>query len=154
MPLTRDGLEVSQEPVAGNYDGHSNIWQMALVSPLFSQQPNQIGSDQPYAHPLIRLHQTMWQLITVLEPPLLPRLTDEFRTGTIDNTYGALLGDNVQCKNVDVELRRTVARCLKHDPRDRPALETLLQQAKVGAARRAQNAQAVRDWVQKYVYNA
>ncbi|KAK8018858.1 hypothetical protein PG991_008048 [Apiospora marii] len=118
MPLTRDGKEVSKEPVAGNYDVHSNIWQMAL---------------------------TMWQLITLLEPPTPPRLTDlTFGSRSIDNTYGILL-DHDDFKKTDVTLRRVIANCLKHVPDERPKLEELLPQAKRAAGIRARSVQDCRN---------
>ncbi|KAK8068861.1 kinase-like domain-containing protein [Apiospora phragmitis] len=89
MPLTRDGREISQEPVAGNYDVHTNVWHIGL---------------------------TMWQLITRLEVPEPSRLTDAFYPVTIGNTYGITL-DMPVYNDVDLELRRTVARCLTQDPR-------------------------------------
>lgn len=96
----------------------------------------------------------MWQLITLLRPPRPPRLTDvTFGTRTIDNTYGILL-DHDDFKKTDVNLRRTIASCLKHDPRERPTLDTLLTQAKTAVNIRPRNLQAIHEWVQTYMYNA
>ncbi|KAK8131690.1 hypothetical protein PG984_008128 [Apiospora sp. TS-2023a] len=127
MPVSRDGMEVSKEPVAGNFGEHSNIWQMAL---------------------------TMWQLITVCETPLPPCLTDvKFGSRSIDNTYGISLGDD-KYKDVDANLRETIARCLKHDPRERPKLEVLLPPAQAAARLRARDREQVNRWVQAYIYDA
>ncbi|KAK7932590.1 hypothetical protein PG985_003302 [Apiospora marii] len=127
MPLTRDGKEVSKEPVAGNYDVHSNIWQMAL---------------------------TMWQLITLLEPPTPPRLTDvTFGNRSVNDTYGILL-DHDDFKKTDATLRRVIAECLKHVPEERPELPELLAQAKTAAGVRPKSLEAMREWVQEYMYNA
>ncbi|KAK7942513.1 uncharacterized protein PG986_011626 [Apiospora aurea] len=52
VPLTRDGKEISQEPVAGSFDWHTNVWQMGL---------------------------SMWQLITRLNTPSPPRLGNMFQ---------------------------------------------------------------------------
>lgn len=33
IPVDRDGDNIVNEPVAGNFDSHTNVWQSALVSP-------------------------------------------------------------------------------------------------------------------------
>ncbi|KAK8131689.1 hypothetical protein PG984_008127 [Apiospora sp. TS-2023a] len=121
--LDRDGDEVCEEPVAGNYGSHSNVWQIAMV---------------------------MWQLITYGLSPTPPRLvTSEIVRGRPHRSY-ALLLDQPQYRDVDVQLRQTVVNCLKHNPEDRPKLGVLLDQAKRAVARRRRDATAgeIRGWVQ------
>ncbi|KAK7932589.1 hypothetical protein PG985_003301 [Apiospora marii] len=113
LPQGRDGDDVAQEPVAGNYDSHTNIWQMALV---------------------------MWQLITYCVPPRPPRLvTSEIIRRRQHQSY-ALTLDDARYSEVDRELRQTIVNCLKHDPKDRPKLDFLLDQAKRAVGRRRRDA--------------
>ncbi|KAK8052998.1 hypothetical protein PG996_012299 [Apiospora saccharicola] len=72
---------------------------------------------------------------------------------SIDNTYGISLGDD-KYKAVDANLRETIARCLKHDPRERPKLEDLLPPAQAAARLRARDREQVHRWVQAYIYDA
>lgn len=97
----------------------------------------------------------MWQLITYCEPPTPPRLVpSEIVRGRRHQSYGLLLDHN-RYADVDRELRQTVVNCLKHNPKDRPTLEALLNQAQRAVGRRMRDATAgeIRGWVQQYVYD-
>ncbi|KAK8121263.1 kinase-like domain-containing protein [Apiospora kogelbergensis] len=129
IPLDRDGDDIVNEPVAGNFDDHSNVFQCALV---------------------------MWQLITLCIPPRPPRLvTERLPPNRFEQSYGVLLFDP-KYRDVDRELRTTIFRCLKHVPSERPTLETLQAQALRAVARRNRDATPgeVRGWVQEYIYDA
>ncbi|KAK7992672.1 kinase-like protein [Apiospora saccharicola] len=98
----------------------------------------------------------MWQLITYCEPPAPPRLvTVEIFRRRATQSYAVNL-DAAEYSEVDRELRQTIVNCLKHNPKDRPTLEALLDQAKkaVGRIRRDATAGEIRGWVQRYVYDA
>ncbi|KAK8045501.1 kinase-like domain-containing protein [Apiospora rasikravindrae] len=127
LPLTRDGREASQEIAAGNYDWHTNVWQIGLLI---------IRAQIPWKPRMDNLFQQQWGRV-------------------ITNSYGILL-DHDALSDVDLELRRTVCRCLKHDPRERPGLEELLNQAMrmVGQRVRGGTEQEIRNWVQTFIYNA
>ncbi|KAK8084409.1 hypothetical protein PG997_005680 [Apiospora hydei] len=145
VPLTRDGTEISQELVAGNFDWHSNVWQMGLVSPTIFNKIALLEDKHVAAH-----HPRRNAVRAEAGQPA--------PTGgpIIANSYGILLDDDGAFGAVDVELRRTVCRCLKHDPRERPGLEELLDQAlkATGMRLRGDTEQQVRDWVQTYIYDA
>ncbi|KAI8633205.1 kinase-like domain-containing protein [Xylariaceae sp. FL1651] len=104
--IEEDGPEISEQVVAGQYGAPMNVWGMAL---------------------------TMWQLITHYHPPVPPPLQPVTQPlAHIPNNYCALLLKGTRYDRVDIELRETIARCMAHDPRDRPPLRTLLAEAKRG----------------------
>lgn len=54
---------------------------------------------------------------------------------------------------IDVELRQTVYDCMFHRPKDRPTLETLLDQAKIGAKKRfpGEDDGYIRRWISRWI---
>ncbi|KAK6846347.1 kinase-like domain-containing protein [Apiospora arundinis] len=129
IPVDRDGNNIVNEPVAGNFDSHTNVWQSAL---------------------------TMWQLITYYKPPRPPRLRTRLVRDQELRSYSLLL-DEEKYRDVDFELRSTIFNCLRHVPSERPSLQFLLDQALKGVARRSTGDATegeIRGWVQRYVYDA
>ncbi|KAK6840362.1 hypothetical protein PG995_016116 [Apiospora arundinis] len=129
IPVDRDGDNIVNEPVAGNFDSHTNVWQSAL---------------------------TMWQLITYYKPPRPPRLRTRLVRGQELRSYSLLL-DEEKYRDVDFELRSTIFNCLRHVPSERPSIQFLLDQALKGVARRSTGDATegeIRGWVQRYVYDA
>ncbi|KAI1753578.1 kinase-like domain-containing protein [Xylaria castorea] len=125
-----DGAEVGEEPVAGNYGPHSNVWQIALVA---------------------------WQLMTKMMSPVPPQL--QAKSGPHANlpyNYCVALLTERQFDVYDIELRQTIARCMAHDPRDRPPLQQLLRQAQNRINRHFANEPdaIIHQWVQQFIYNA
>ncbi|RYO88907.1 hypothetical protein DL762_003487 [Monosporascus cannonballus] len=89
IPTERNGANIIEEPVAGNYGIHTNIRGAAL---------------------------SMWSLITLHyppQPPLAGWLDLDADTSIV--TYGNLLF-NGQYDHVDRELRLMVNRCMAHSP--------------------------------------
>ncbi|KAI1407888.1 hypothetical protein F5Y13DRAFT_205569 [Hypoxylon sp. FL1857] len=115
------GPEISEHEVAGNYGSWTNIWGIAL---------------------------TMWMVITKLRSPLPPQRSMLVEDGPLH--YCPLLLDDPKYSNVDEELRRTIAECLRHAPNSRPRLADLLKQAERGAARdfEGETDDIIRAWVQ------
>ncbi|KAK8018857.1 hypothetical protein PG991_008047 [Apiospora marii] len=141
LPQGRDGDDVAQEPVAGNYDSHTNIWQMALAS-FTIYISNQAAGEGILGH-LSRLGGC--KMADWIKPIYFSRQHQSY----------ALKLDDARYSEVDRELRQTIVNCLKHDPKDRPKLDFLLDQAKraVGRRRRDATAGEIRGWVQQYVYD-
>ncbi|KAI2643152.1 kinase-like domain-containing protein [Xylaria nigripes] len=122
------GSELSEQPIAGNYGSHTNVWGIALV---------------------------LWQLITKLEIPVPPQLQHGDQSMDIPDHYCALLLTDPTYQWVDLELRETIARCLAYDPRQRPRLTTLLPAARrgIGKVFEGETDTFVRDWVQDMILN-
>ncbi|KAI1812877.1 kinase-like domain-containing protein [Poronia punctata] len=124
-----DGPEISEQKIAGNYGPQMNIWGIGI---------------------------TMWQLITRLWVPLPPTLMPKSRKWPgLPDTYAVEILTNPLYDGVDVKLRETVARCMAHDPAQRPTLPVLLKEAKKGIDKRFANEtdQFIRDWVDRMIYN-
>ncbi|KAK8053000.1 hypothetical protein PG996_012301 [Apiospora saccharicola] len=129
LPQSRDGDDIAREPV-----GDENI----IPEPVAGKY----GS-----------HTNVWQIAL---PPAPPRLvTVEIFRRRATQSYAVNL-DAAEYSEVDRELRQTIVNCLKHNPKDRPTLEALLDQAKKAVGRRRRDATAgeIRGWVQRYVYDA
>ncbi|KAK7757014.1 hypothetical protein SLS62_001030 [Diatrype stigma] len=121
----RNGAQLCEEPVAGNFGSHSNIYQIAL---------------------------TMMCIITgcyPAQPPLAG--TMKLKDGVTEiRSYGTLLLQGV-FDWADAELRDMVVRCLAHDPAHRPELGELLQHAtdnlaRVSAAGASETDDEIRAW--------
>jgi hypothetical protein len=75
----------------------------------------------------------MWTLITHCYPPLPPRAGKiSLASGGQVDSYGSRLMDVEWNRRYDSELRLMVARCMAHDPAERPSLRELLQNAEAG----------------------
>ncbi|KAI3321904.1 kinase-like domain-containing protein [Xylariaceae sp. AK1471] len=124
------GPEISEQKIAGQYGPSTNVWGIALV---------------------------LWQLITKYEVPVPPPLqpnTVEF--ANVPRTYCPLLLTDEKYERVDIRLRETIARCMAHDPKDRPSLQRLLGEAKKGIDRVFANEpdRVIRKWVDTHIYSA
>ncbi|RYP91544.1 hypothetical protein DL770_002324 [Monosporascus sp. CRB-9-2] len=131
IPAERNGANVIEEPVAGNYGIHTNIWGAALA---------------------------MWSLITLHYPPQPPLAGWlELDPDTSIVTYGNLLFTG-QYDHVDPELRAMVNRCMAHNPLERPSLEQLLEHAEENCARvpaaPGEDDARVHRWLQNQVLSA
>ncbi|KAI0512531.1 kinase-like domain-containing protein [Xylaria bambusicola] len=127
--IREHGPELSEQPVAGNYGSHTNVWGIAL---------------------------TMWQLITGYEVPVsLPFQLSRVPQTQMPNHYCIGILTERQYDRVDRELRETVAKCLAHEPRYRPQPRTLVQQAKRGISKRFQGETDayIRQWVQDVIFD-
>ncbi|KAI0846554.1 kinase-like protein [Daldinia vernicosa] len=100
-PVFPDGWELSEQPVAGNYWSAMNIWGIAW---------------------------SMWMLITGCHVPDAPQRHEPEDPSEPIHYCPAIL-DDFDYGNVDRELRETIAACMRHDPRDRPTLIELSEQA-------------------------
>lgn len=71
-------------------------------------------------------------------------------------TYCHLLLTDPKFTDVDPELKEVLVQCLRHDPKDRPRLLNLLQQAKAGIKKRYGNESddTIRTWIHDLLYNA
>ncbi|KAI0443904.1 kinase-like domain-containing protein [Xylaria telfairii] len=124
-----NGGEICEEPVAGNYGPHTNVWQIAIVA---------------------------WQLMTQMHAPVPPQLQP--KTGDhedLPDNYCPLLLDDPEYEIYDFELRETIARCMAHDPRERPSLRQLLRQAKSGINKIFANEPDadIKTWVQTLIFD-
>lgn len=65
-------------------------------------------------------------------------------------------GQNGFFNYIDADLRKTLYECMYHEPGDRPRVELLLAQARVGASRNypGETEEVVRNWVNKYFHSA
>ncbi|KAI0534278.1 kinase-like domain-containing protein [Xylaria digitata] len=127
--IRQNGSELAEQNVAGNYGAHTNIWGIAL---------------------------TMWQLITKFEVPRPPLLqVDDELQDQIPNHYCPDILTDARYNRVDIELRRTVARCMAHDPRSRPRPRTLVAQARKGIRKRfrGETDDMIREWIQEVIFN-
>ncbi|KAI1178422.1 kinase-like domain-containing protein [Nemania sp. FL0916] len=124
-----NGREVSTQRIAGNYNAPMNVWGVALV---------------------------MWQLITKADPPFPPRSqAQNGQHANLPRNYCELLLEPKRYDHIDLEFRRTIARCMAHNPRERPLLQDLLKQAKRWIKVRAGERDRVVDqWVQDNIFNA
>ncbi|KAI0536569.1 kinase-like domain-containing protein [Xylaria digitata] len=128
--VDQDGSEISEQKVAGNYGSATNVWGIGL---------------------------TMWQIMTLREAPVPPIL--QVRSGITANlpqNYCLSLLTQDQFKVYDEDLRLTIARCMAHDPNERPSLRTLLQGAQLGINKRfpAETDEFIKSWVQDLIYDA
>ncbi|KAI1290490.1 kinase-like domain-containing protein [Xylaria venustula] len=127
--MNRNGFELGEQNVAGNYDSHTNVWGIAL---------------------------TLWQLITKYRAELPPRIqrTHQARDQMANHYCSDILTEG-RYDRVDIELRKTVARCMAHDPKRRPTVRALVAQAKRGITRRFDNEtdRDIREWVQRNIFN-
>ncbi|OTA88769.1 hypothetical protein M434DRAFT_374553 [Hypoxylon sp. CO27-5] len=129
-PTDPRGWELSEQKVAGNYGSWTNIWGIAL---------------------------TLWQLITHFRPPSPPQQqANAAISKTEPITYCALLLDDPKYARVDIDLRETLVRCMRHEPSNRPTLRTLLQEARKGARKVFPNEtdDMIKDWVQRVFFDA
>ncbi|KAI2465711.1 kinase-like domain-containing protein [Annulohypoxylon bovei var. microspora] len=123
-----DGFQISEQPIAGTYGSWTNIWGIAL---------------------------TMWVMITKMRPPLPPQNSQYSRQveyGPNDHAHycPVIFDDNPQYNYIDEELRTTIRDCMRHDPRERPTLAALLEQARNGVARQfpGESDDYIKGWVQ------
>ncbi|KAF2971854.1 hypothetical protein GQX73_g1698 [Xylaria multiplex] len=128
--VDQDGSEISEQKVAGNYGSATNVWGIGL---------------------------TMWQIMTLREAPAPPIL--QVRTGVTKNlpqNYCLSLFTQDQFKVYDEDLRLTVARCMAHDPNERPSLRTLLRDALRGINKAfpGETDAFINSWVQDMIYDA
>ncbi|KAI1824112.1 kinase-like domain-containing protein [Xylaria intraflava] len=127
-----DSNTVQFEPVAGNYDTHTNVWAIGCI---------------------------MECLITLCRPASPPKPT---RTScrppsgkTVYYTYGAHLEQNVY-SHVDRDLVAIAIRCQAHVPRDRPTLRDLEVYVRAMISQKGNDDKTedeLRQWVQKILYN-
>ncbi|KAI0459955.1 kinase-like domain-containing protein [Xylaria acuta] len=125
-----DGAELSEQPVAGNYGPHTNVWQIAIVA---------------------------WQLMTKMVPPVPPQLQRKMgHHADLPDNYCAAILTEPAYDAYDLDLRKALARCMAHDPRERPTLRQLLQHAKAGINKVFADEPdwRIREWVQDLIYNA
>ncbi|RYP55712.1 hypothetical protein DL771_012453 [Monosporascus sp. 5C6A] len=109
IPADRNGSNICDERVAGNYGSHTNVYCAALV---------------------------MISVITGCYPPQPPlRAIMMLDDGTEIVSYGSFLLDETVWSMFDFELRWILARCLAHYPDQRPSVEELLQNALANTAR-------------------
>lgn len=98
----------------------------------------------------------MWQIITGLDPPMPPtRGARPFEGGRrLPPHYAADILDKPAYKHVDPELRTTIARCMAHDPANRPLCGRLLDQAKTSANKyfRGETDEVIRAWLDRFLY--
>jgi hypothetical protein len=71
-------------------------------------------------------------------------------------TYCALLLTDRAYDRVDLRLRETIARCMAHDPAQRPSLLQLLSEAKKGINRGFANESdmVIGKWIDDHIYSA
>lgn len=94
--------------------------------------------------------------MTKMRPPVPPQLQPKIGNHEdLPDNYCALLLDDPDYEIYDFELRQTIARCMAHDPRERPSLRQLLQQAKNGINKIfADEPDAdIKQWVQALIFN-
>ncbi|KAI0106452.1 kinase-like domain-containing protein [Nemania sp. FL0031] len=125
-----EGPEVSEEPIAGNYGPAMNVWQIAIV---------------------------LWQLMTRMWAPMPPQLQPKIGAhARLPDNFCPLLLDDPAYGYIDIELRRTIARCMAYDPKDRPDVRSLLLQAKTCINKRfaGETDAFIRTWIQEAIYDA
>jgi hypothetical protein len=100
----------------------------------------------------------MWQIITCLDPPVPPTRGAEIVGGgrSLPPHYAADILDKPEYEHVDLELRITIARCMAHDPTNRPSSGRLLAQAKTAARKYfpGETDPVIRAWVDRFLHNA
>ncbi|KAI1822001.1 kinase-like domain-containing protein [Xylaria intraflava] len=126
--ISPTGPEISEQSIAGNYGPHTNVWGIAIV---------------------------LWQLITKMEGPVPPQLHRGVRGSNIPTHYCPLLLTDDEYAWVDIELRETIARCMAHDPKDRPRPATLLAAAKRGIEKRfgGETNDFIQRWIQDMIFD-
>ncbi|KAK6955415.1 hypothetical protein Daesc_003052 [Daldinia eschscholtzii] len=119
--------ELSEQPVAGNYTSATNVWGIAWC---------------------------MWQLMTGLRVPLAPQIQQVPENEPVH--YCPVLLDDNEYNDIDRELRETVAQCMRHDPRDRPSLLDLANQADRGTRKEFpdEDDDYIDAWVQRIFFEA
>ncbi|KAI1485159.1 kinase-like domain-containing protein [Biscogniauxia mediterranea] len=125
------GPEISEQPVAGNYGAHTNVWSIAL---------------------------SLWQLMTGARVPFPPVVAppEDPNDPNAPVSYCTLINTHQRYAYIDADLRRTVYRCMMHRPADRPSLLTLMNEAKEGIKRSypGESDEEISAWVAKLLYNA
>ncbi|KAI1373635.1 kinase-like domain-containing protein [Hypoxylon crocopeplum] len=117
------GPEVSEQRVAGAYGSPMNVWGIGV---------------------------TMWQIMTKLHLPSPPQ-----RSNLLDVDeplhYCTLLLDDPAYNHIDLELRQTIARCMRHYPDHRPTLVDLVEQAERAATRQfpGETDDFISSWIHK-----
>ncbi|KAI1082522.1 kinase-like domain-containing protein [Whalleya microplaca] len=130
LPCERNGANVCDEPIAGNYGPHTNVWAIGLT----------MGSVISRSWPS--------------KPPRAGRI--DIGGGKVVATYGRWLL-TPEFSSVDYVLRWNVATCLCHDPADRPTLGSLLRRARTALEkppRQGESDAEISAWVQQAIYNA
>jgi hypothetical protein len=86
-------------------------------------------------------------------PPQLQAKTGHH--ALLPDNYCARILDVAEYDRIDIDLRRTIARCMAYDPRDRPELTQLVSQARVGINKNftGETDQYIKDWVQATIYD-
>lgn len=98
----------------------------------------------------------MWQLITKQRAPQPPDLQlSRVAQSQMPNHYGIDILTEPEYNKVDRNLRETVAKCLAHEPKNRPEPRTLVREAKRVLRRRVPGEpdDAIRQWVQDVLFN-
>ncbi|KAI2467378.1 kinase-like protein [Annulohypoxylon bovei var. microspora] len=153
IPAERDGAEVSEQRVAGNYGSPMNVFQMALTMWVVMTQ-----KDTPYPpqaqippetiiqrNPEGELPDNIDEIVRTADPnariswcPLI--MNDQ------DNPY----------EYIDVEFRMMIWECMYHRQDDRPTVETLLTQARAGCQKQfdGEDDESVNNWVKKFIFDA
>ncbi|KAI1451514.1 kinase-like protein [Annulohypoxylon moriforme] len=148
IPPNPDGAEVSEQNIIGNYGSAMNVYQIAL---------------------------TLWTVITQLEPPtpvapqpplgmhvdrdeneLIPGYLDHFILPEDRISYCPFFMDHGNpYEYIDIELRTAIYECMYHRQEDRPTLETLLEQARLGSQREVEGESGivVREWINQFFLN-
>ncbi|RYP53711.1 hypothetical protein DL768_001311 [Monosporascus sp. mg162] len=95
---------------------------------------------------------TLWNVITKCYPPIPPQR----QSGPGPLTYCHLIRTDPKYNYVAPELKEVLARCMRHDPKDRPSLLNLSRQAKHGIKKRYGNESDdfIRTWIHNALYNA
>ncbi|KAI5924783.1 kinase-like protein [Camillea tinctor] len=123
---TRSGPEISEQPVAGNYGSHTNVWGIAL---------------------------TLWQLMTRLCVPFPPQPSSDPKEPV---SYCRVINSRADLAYIDQDLKNTINQCMMHRPGDRPSLLTLMNQAKEGITRRyeGESDRRISAWVSRILNDA
>ncbi|OTB03545.1 hypothetical protein M426DRAFT_23703 [Hypoxylon sp. CI-4A] len=106
-----------------------------------------VAGNYSYATNVWGIALVLWQCITLFRTPRPP----EPQPGS-PVTYAALIMDAEQYERVDLDLRQTIAECMRHDPGERPSLQQLLQQAQQGVTRTfpGESDAEIQSWISKY----
>ncbi|KAI1762281.1 kinase-like protein [Hypoxylon sp. FL1150] len=156
------GPELSENPVAGNFGSHTNVWGMALTlwtiitqkEPPTPPQPQFPPSlDEPHALPD---GVSLDQFIELADENYFRETGIRRRTPISYCPYLASGGPDGCFLYIDVRLRETLHRCMNHRPEDRPSVEDLLEEAKIGALDNYpyETEEVVRNWLNENFYSA